>query len=53
VRQLATGLATCAADPRVTAFDFVEVDPTADVGAVTLDVTAHLILTAVAGYATR
>jgi formimidoylglutamase len=53
VRQLATGLATCAADPRVTAFDFVEVDPTADVGAVTLDVTVHLILTAVAGYATR
>lgn len=53
VRQLSSGVARCAADPRVKAFDFVEVDPTADVGGVTLDATAHLILTAVAGFATR
>ncbi|HJQ77140.1 MAG TPA: arginase family protein [Acidimicrobiia bacterium] len=53
VRQLAHGVARCAADPRVGAFDFVEVDPTTDVEGITLDVTAHLVLTAVAGFATR
>lgn len=53
VRQLSVGVASCAADARVRAFDFVEVDPTADVEGVTLDNTAHLILTAVAGFATR
>lgn len=53
VRQLAQGVALCAAHPAVTTMDFVEVDPTADVGHQTLDVLAHLLLTAVAGYATR
>lgn len=53
VRQLAQGVALCAAHPAVVAVDFVEVDPTADVGHQTLDVLAHLLLTAVAGYASR
>lgn len=53
VRQLAQGVARCAAHPTVTAIDFVEVDPTADANHQTLDVLAHLLLTAVAGYATR
>lgn len=53
VRQLAEGVARCAAHPAVTAMDFVEVDPTADVNHQTLDVTAHLLLTAVAGLAMR
>jgi formimidoylglutamase len=53
VRQLSKGVARCAAHPAVTAMDFVEVDPTADVNHQTLDVLAHLLLTAVAGYATR
>lgn len=53
VRQLSQGVASCAAHPAVTALDFVEVDPTADVDHQTLDVLAHLVLTAVAGFATR
>ena len=53
VRQLAHGVARCAAHPAVTAMDFVEVDPTADIAHRTLDTMAHLILTAVAGYASR
>lgn len=53
VRQLSEGVARCAAHPSVTAMDFVEVDPTADVDHQTLDVLAHLFLTAVAGYASR
>lgn len=53
VRQLSQGVALCAAHPSVTAMDFVEVDPTADHDYQTLDVLAHLVLTAVAGYATR
>jgi len=53
VRQLSQGVARCAAHPTVTAMDFVEVDPTADVDHQTLDVLAHLFLTAVAGYASR
>jgi formiminoglutamase len=53
VRQLAKGVGLCAAHPAVTAMDFVEVDPTADIGHQTLDVLAHLLLTAAAGYATR
>jgi formiminoglutamase len=53
VRQLSQGVTLCAAHPSVTALDFVEVDPTADVDHQTLDVLAHLILSAVAGYATR
>jgi len=53
VRQLSQGVALCAAHPSVRALDLVEVDPTADVDHQTLDVMAHLLLTAVAGYATR
>ncbi len=53
VRQLAQGVARCAAHPSVTAMDFVEVDPVADRDHQTLDVTAHLLLTAVAGFAAR
>jgi formiminoglutamase len=53
VRQLSAGVARCAAHEAVTAIDFVEVDPTADVNHQTVDVLAHLLLTAVAGYATR
>lgn len=53
VRQLAQGVARCGAHPAVTAMDFVEVDPTADIAHQTLDVMAHLLLTAVAGYASR
>jgi formiminoglutamase len=53
VRQLAQGVARCAAHPWVTAMDFVEVDPTADLNHQTLDVTAHMVLTAVAGFASR
>lgn len=53
VRQLAQGVARCAGHPAVTAMDFVEVDPTADIAHQTLDTLAHLTLTAVAGYASR
>ena len=53
VRQLASGVARCAAHPAVTAMDFVEVDPLADLDHQTLDVMAHLFLTAAAGYASR
>jgi formimidoylglutamase len=53
VRQLAEGVARCAAHPAVSAMDFVEVDATADERHRTLDVTAHLLLTAVAAFATR
>jgi arginase family enzyme len=53
VRQLSEGVARCAAHPSVTAMDFVEVDASADVGHQTLDVTAQLLLTAAAGFATR
>jgi formiminoglutamase len=53
VRQLADGVRSCATRPEVRAMDFVEVDPEADVGSQTLDVMAHLMLTAVAGYAGR
>lgn len=53
VRQLATGVALTAADPKVEAMDFVEVDPTADRDHQTVDVMAHLMLTAIAGFATR
>lgn len=53
VRQLAEGVSRCAANPIVDAIDFVEVDPSRDIQFQTLDVTAHLLLTAVAGYATR
>ena len=53
VRQLSEGVARCAAHPAVTAMDFVEVDATIDVGFQTVDVAAHLLLTAIAGLATR
>lgn len=53
IRQLAEGVARCAAHGAVTAMDFVEVDAEADVDGQTLDATAHLLLTAIAGYATR
>jgi formiminoglutamase len=53
VRQLAAGVARCAAHPQVRAMDFVEVDPTLDRDHLTLDTMAHLFLTAVAGFSTR
>lgn len=53
VRQLAQGVSRCAAHHSVTAMDFVEVDPTRDPNHQTLDVAAHLLLTAVAGFASR
>lgn len=53
VRQLAEGVARCAAHPAVVAMDFVEVDPTADLAHQTLDTMAHLFLTAAAGLASR
>lgn len=51
VRQLAQGVARCAGHPAVRAMDFVEVDPTMDTNHQTLDVTAHLLLSAAAGFA--
>ena len=53
VRQLSEGVWWSALRPKVTAFDFVEVDPELDHEAQTLDVMAHLFLTAAAGYAGR
>lgn len=53
VRELAAGVRACTHDPRVDAIDFVEVDAAADVDGRTLDVLAHLILSAAAGYAER
>jgi len=53
VRQLADGVARCAAHHSVTAMDFVEVDAAADIDHQTLDVTAHVMLSAIAGFATR
>lgn len=53
VRQLAEGVRRCAAHPSVRAMDFVEVDPTVDIANQTIDVMAHLFLTAAAGFATR
>lgn len=52
VRQLSLGVARCAAHPGVTAMDFVEVDPAADRDHQTIDVMAHLFLSAVSGFAT-
>jgi formimidoylglutamase len=52
-RQLAEGIWLCASRPKVEAFDFVEVDPELDREAETLDVMAHLMLTAVAGFSRR
>lgn len=53
VRQLARGVAQCAAHSAVSAMDFVEVDPTMDRDYQTIDVMAHLFLSAVAGFASR
>jgi formimidoylglutamase len=53
VRQLSEGVWWCAIRPKVKAFDFVEVDPELDHEDQTLDVMAHLVLTAAAGYASR
>lgn len=53
VRQLAEGVIRCAAHPSVRAMDFVEADPEADIDNQTMDVMAHLVLSAIAGYATR
>lgn len=53
IRQLAAGVARCAAHHDVTAMDFVEVDPTLDRDHLTVDNMAHLFLSAVAGFATR
>lgn len=53
IRQLSEGVARCAAHHSVTAMDFVEVDAEADRDSLTVDATAHLLLTAIAGYATR
>lgn len=53
VRQLTEAVTRCAAHPAVAALDFVEVDASIDVDGQTLDVTAHLMLSAVAGFASR
>jgi arginase family enzyme len=53
VRQLAEAVWLCAAHPSVGVMDFVEVDAAADHEAATLDVVAHLLLTAVSGFASR
>ncbi|MGH8913732.1 MAG: arginase family protein [Acidimicrobiia bacterium] len=53
VRDLAEGVRRCARDPKVVAIDFVEVDAEADRDGLTLDATAHLLLSAVAGFAER
>jgi formiminoglutamase len=53
VRQLAQGVLACAAHPKVTAMDFVEVDPETDPTHLTIDTMAHLFLTASAGLARR
>lgn len=53
VRTLADGVRACAAHPLVDAIDFVEVDAEADENGRTLDVMAHLVLAAAAGYDER
>jgi arginase family enzyme len=53
VRDLAEGVRVCARNPKVVAIDFVEVDPEVDRDGLTLDAMAHLVLSAVAGYAER
>lgn len=53
VRDLARGVHRCAADPKVVAMDFVEVDPESDPTNRTIDAMAHLFLTAAAGLASR
>jgi formimidoylglutamase len=53
VRELAEGVRRCARHPKVGSIDFVEVDADADRDGITLDAMAHLLLSAVAGYAER
>ena len=53
VRDLAEGVRRCARNPKVVSIDLVEVDPEADRDGLTLDAMAHLMLSAVAGYAER
>lgn len=53
IRQLAEGVSACASNGKVRAMDFVEVDAELDVDSLTLDAMAHLVLTAVAGFAQR
>ncbi len=53
VRDLSRGVYLCAADPKVVAMDFVEVDPESDPSNRTIDAMAHLFLTAAAGLASR
>ncbi len=53
VRQLANGVRLCGAHPKVSAIDFVEVDASVDPNELTLDSMAHLVLTAVVGFAAR
>ena len=47
------GSADVLATPKVASIDLVEVDPEADRDGLTLDAMAHLMLSAVAGYAER
>jgi formiminoglutamase len=53
IRDLAEGVRHCARSPKVVSMDFVEVDAEADRDGITLDAMAHLLLSAVAGYAER
>ncbi len=53
LRDLAEAVRICARNPKVAAIDLVEVDPASDQDGLTLDVMAHLALSAVAGYAER
>lgn len=53
VRDLSRGVYLCAAEPKVVAMDFVEVDPESDPSNRTIDAMAHLFLTAAAGLRSR
>lgn len=53
VRSLSEAVRRCAASSKTRSMDFVGVDATLDPTGRTLDVTAHLLLTAVAGYQER
>ena len=51
--QLAAGVRLSGRSSKVKAMDFVEVDAAADPTGLTLDATAHVFLSAVAGFAER
>jgi arginase family enzyme len=53
LRDLAEAVRQCGRHQKVSAMDFVEVDAEADRDGLTLDAMAHLMLSAVAGYAER